>query len=106
MRALTLLLATVALAGCAEVTRFHMPDGRTAYHIDCENGLRLVESCGAAAHRVCPDGFDRLPVRMSWASNDDRDHHACRRQSVEAAAADTATACSPSWHDEGLILCR
>ena len=70
MRVLAAMILIGALAGCAEVTRLHEPDGGDAYLIDCGSTMPRLESCRGAARRVCPAGYEALPATASGPSMD------------------------------------
>lgn len=70
MRVLAAMVLIGALAGCAEVTLLHEPDGGDAYLIDCGSTMPRLESCRTAAERVCPAGYQVLPPAASGPSMD------------------------------------
>jgi hypothetical protein len=77
IRAVAAIASLLALAGCAEVTRFQRADGASYYHVDCSSTLRWVEGCQAAARRTCPSGYTRLDLISSGQSGDQQQAGQC-----------------------------
>jgi hypothetical protein len=113
MRRLILLPVLAVLSGCAEPTRFTTANGTTMYYLDCENGLRLFETCAGAARRLCPSGYTQVPLSVSSLANDDRAYSECVRLADEAAeeaeergAKVKPATCVHTRHKEGFFTCR
>lgn len=54
-------LIALALAGCAAVKPVKLPNGGSAYLVEC--GRAVAGKCAAKAAEVCPNGYDRLERR-------------------------------------------
>lgn len=113
MRRLIPLTVLAMLSGCAETTRFTTADGTTLYYLDCENGLRLFETCAGAARRLCPSGYTRVPRSVNAVTNDDRAFSECSRLATEAAEAAEESGskakpatCVHTRHNEEFFTCR
>ena len=54
-----ILIALVALAGCAQVVPvpFNGPSGKQAYSMKCSGGGRSMDVCFQKAGELCPTGY-------------------------------------------------
>jgi hypothetical protein len=53
-----LLLATVALTGCASAQRASLPGGGQGFMVSCSGIQHTLADCYAEAAKVCPAGYD------------------------------------------------
>lgn len=104
MNKLAALALLTALAACAEVTPFTRSDGSKFYYVDCQNSMRLFESCAGAARRTCPNGYVQVPIEVDILTRDDRAYDRCIEDSGESATAQSS--CARTHHNEGFFACR
>ena len=83
MKPLAAVFLALALTACAEITKFEKADGTAYYYVDCENKMRVLETCSFAARRTCPNGY--VPVKMAAATIDseDRQYNRCMEKNRE-----------------------
>ena len=107
MKPLAAVFLALALAACAEVTKFENADGTAFYYVDCENSLRLLETCGFAARRTCPNGY--YPVKAASLSSaiEDRPYARCLEENRDRKeAGEPLATCVPKRHNEGFFACK
>lgn len=107
MKPLAAAFLALALAACAEVTKFNKADGTAYYYVDCENQMRVLETCSFAARRTCPNGY--FPVKMSAAASsaDDRQYARCTEQNREREESGAPPiTCIAKKHSEGYFACK
>ena len=107
MRPLVAVFLALTLAACAEITKFQKADGTAYYYVNCENSMRLLETCSFAARRTCPNGYLPIQKNHQQASADDRQYSRCVEQNGEREENGEAPAqCIPKKHDEGYFACK
>lgn len=108
MRFLAFVFLAFALAGCAEVTTFRNPDGTTYYYVDCENSMRVVETCSFAAKRTCPNGYTQVPVTVLHTASEDPVYMRCleERRDEEEATGKSGAPCVRTYRREGFFACK
>ena len=108
MRSLAFMFLAFALAGCAEVTKFQKADGTAYYYVDCENHMRVVETCSFAAKRTCPNGYVPVAVTTANTAMEDPNYRRCleSRRDEEEATGKPGEACVSTPHREGFFACK
>jgi len=103
MRIAVFALLLLSLGACAEVTTFRRSDGSVYHHVNCGDSMKL-ESCRNAAERTCPNGFDRMNIRVAGDASrtrrcaDDNDE---RRRNGEQELA-----CPAEKHADNFFICK
>ena len=98
--------ALLLLPGCAEVTRFERAGQPPIYYVDCQNHLLVLESCAAAARRVCPGGYTRVDRGMDLPKDEDFGQRRCQKERAQAGETEAQRPCPPSQPAQGLFACR
>lgn len=107
MKPLAAVFLVLALAACAEVTKFQKSDGTAYYYVDCENTLRILETCSFAARRTCPGGYSPAKVITAQSSADDRQYARCIEDNRERDDNGTPQiACLKAKRNEGYFTCN
>ena len=108
MRPLAVVFLAFALAGCAEVTKFQKADGTAFYYVDCENSMRVVETCSFAAKRTCPNGYVPVDVTVSDVMINDPLYSRCLENSrdQEEATGKPGEVCVKSKRRESFFACK
>ena len=107
MRALAAVFLALALTACAEITKFEKADGTAYYYVNCENTLRVLETCSFAARRTCPNGYS--PVKQATATlvTEDRQYNRCTEENREREENGQPTVtCIKTQHNEGFFACN
>lgn len=107
MKPLAIVFLALALAACAEITKFQKSDGTAYYYVDCENTLRVLESCSFAARRTCPNGYYPVQVSAAGSSADDRQYARCIEENHDREEnGQPPTQCVAKRHNEGYFACK
>jgi hypothetical protein len=101
MRKLAVLLMIGSLAGCAEVTKFDAREGGAVYYVDCDNELRLLETCRHAMARTCPNGFEALAQQPAGTTLADLHQRNCIANNPGAPER-----CTLKRRNDGFFVCR
>ncbi|MDO8605221.1 MAG: hypothetical protein Q7R40_01675 [Phaeospirillum sp.] len=97
----------LALAACAEITKFQNSDGTAYYYVNCESSLRVLETCSFAARRTCPNGYSPAKASAPDISADDRQYSRCIEQKKEREEnGETPIQCVPKKYNEGYFTCK
>ncbi len=104
-------LAAIVLIGilgaCAEVSEFKKSNGTSYYYINCDNTMQLFESCGHAARRMCPNGYERINIAADDVTNSDRKYNNCTEENRERKAqGQPETPCARTVRNEGFFACK
>ncbi len=107
MKPLAAVFLALALTACAEITKFEKSDGTAYYYVDCENGMRVLETCSFAARRTCPNGYVPVKVAPMSSSSDDRQFSRCNEENRDRQeAGEPLSTCSRTIHNEGYFACK
>lgn len=107
MRVLAAIALLMALGACAEVTKFQKADGSAYYFVDCAQSMRLIESCGFAARRTCPNGYVPVALASVGTADDDRQYTRCQEANNDRREDGLPeVTCTRQPRNEGYFACK
>ena len=81
------MILVLVVSGCAEITKFERSDGTAYYYVDCENSMRVLETCSFAARRTCPNGYYPVKATPAMSAGIDRTYDRCIEANNESKEA-------------------
>ena len=107
MKPLAAMILVLVVSGCAEITKFERSDGTAYYYVDCENSMRVLETCSFAARRTCPNGYYPVKATPAMSAGIDRTYDRCIEANNESKeAGEPPATCARTPHNEGYFACK
>ena len=107
MKPLAAVFLALALTACAEITKFEKADGTAYYYVDCDNRMRVLETCAFAARRTCPNGYYPVKAKPVSSASDDPQYARCTEENDDhKEAGEPLVVCTRKVHNEGFFACK